>query len=73
MGIGMAPTSDRVNTTEIPSRTSWKQELAPYLEVDRRRSLGQIASVVLPYLASTASTTRTPAISTTAAWARSTR
>ena len=35
----------------IPSRASWKQELAPYLEVDRPRSLGQIASAVLPYLA----------------------
>jgi omega-6 fatty acid desaturase (delta-12 desaturase) len=40
-----------VRTAEIPSRESWKQDLAPYLEVDRRRSLGQIASVVLPYLA----------------------
>ena len=28
----------------------WKQDLAPYLEVDRIRSLGQIGSVVLPYL-----------------------
>ena len=34
----------------IPSRRSWKQDLAPYLEIDRRRSLAQIASVVLPYL-----------------------
>jgi acyl-lipid omega-6 desaturase (Delta-12 desaturase) len=40
-----------VNAVEIPSRASWKQQLTPYLEVDRRRSLGQIASVVLPYLA----------------------
>jgi acyl-lipid omega-6 desaturase (Delta-12 desaturase) len=40
-----------VNAEEIPSRQSWKQDLAPYLEVDRRRSLGQIVSVVLPYLA----------------------
>jgi acyl-lipid omega-6 desaturase (Delta-12 desaturase) len=40
-----------VNTAGIPSRQSWKQDLAPYLEVDRRRSLGQLASVVLPYLA----------------------
>jgi omega-6 fatty acid desaturase (delta-12 desaturase) len=40
-----------VNDTDIPSRESWKQDLAPYLEVDRRRSLGQIGSVVLPYLA----------------------
>jgi acyl-lipid omega-6 desaturase (Delta-12 desaturase) len=40
-----------VNAVGIPSRANWKQQLAPYLEVDRRRSLGQIASVVLPYLA----------------------
>ena len=40
-----------MNTAEIPSRESWKQELAAYLEVDRRRSLGQISSVILPYLA----------------------
>src|SRR4051794_29129788 len=32
-----------------PSR-SWKQDLSAYLAVDRRRSLGQIASGVLPYL-----------------------
>jgi omega-6 fatty acid desaturase (delta-12 desaturase) len=38
-------------STEIPSRATWKQDLAPYLEVDRFRSLGQIASVVIPYLA----------------------
>jgi acyl-lipid omega-6 desaturase (Delta-12 desaturase) len=40
-----------VTTAEIPSRERWKQDLAPYLQVDRLRSLGQIASVVLPYLA----------------------
>ena len=40
-----------MSNTEIPSRESWKQDLAPYLEVDRRRSLGQIASAVVPYLA----------------------
>jgi hypothetical protein len=40
-----------VNIEEIPPRASWKEGLAPYLAVDRRRSLGQIASVVLPYLA----------------------
>jgi omega-6 fatty acid desaturase (delta-12 desaturase) len=40
-----------VTASDIPSRKSWKQDLAPYLEVDRRRSLGQIASVVMPYLA----------------------
>ena len=35
----------------IPSRASWKHALAPYLKVDERRSLGQITSVVFPYLA----------------------
>ena len=40
-----------MDITEIPDRGSWKQDLVPFLEVDRRRSLGQIASVVLPYLA----------------------
>ena len=39
-----------MNTTDTPSRKRWKQDLAPYLEVDRGRSLGQLASVVLPYL-----------------------
>jgi len=34
----------------IPSRGNWKRDLAPYLGVDRRRSLAQIASAVLPYL-----------------------
>jgi acyl-lipid omega-6 desaturase (Delta-12 desaturase) len=45
------PTQGAMSTAEIPRRHSWKQDLAPYLNVDRRRSLGQIASVVLPYLA----------------------
>ncbi|HET9119468.1 MAG TPA: fatty acid desaturase [Solirubrobacterales bacterium] len=36
--------------TEIPDRRGWKRDLAPHLERDERRSLGQIASVVLPYL-----------------------
>jgi acyl-lipid omega-6 desaturase (Delta-12 desaturase) len=40
-----------VNTISVPPRASWKQELSPYLEVDRRRGLRQIAGVVLPYLA----------------------
>jgi omega-6 fatty acid desaturase (delta-12 desaturase) len=40
-----------MENTEIPDRGSWKQDLAPYLGVDTPRSLGQIASVVLPYLA----------------------
>src|SRR5439155_22691415 len=34
-----------------PPPKRWKQDLSPYLEIDARRSLGQIASVVLPYLA----------------------
>jgi omega-6 fatty acid desaturase (delta-12 desaturase) len=38
-------------STEIPPRSSWKHDLAPYLQVDGRRSLGQTASVVVPYLA----------------------
>jgi acyl-lipid omega-6 desaturase (Delta-12 desaturase) len=32
------------------SRRAWKHDLAPYLRVDRARSIAQIASVVLPYL-----------------------
>ena len=40
-----------MNAAQIPPRRSWKQDLTPYLEVDAGRSLGQIASVVLPYLA----------------------
>jgi len=34
-----------------PPRKSWKRDLARYLEIDERRSRGQIASVVVPYLA----------------------
>ena len=41
---------NRVMAADVPQRKSWKQDLAPYLEIDPRRSLGQIASVVLPYL-----------------------
>jgi acyl-lipid omega-6 desaturase (Delta-12 desaturase) len=40
-----------VSSADIPTRKSWKQDLAPYLEIDRGRSLRQIASVVGPYLA----------------------
>src|SRR5882757_1882931 len=40
-----------MDVAEIPSRQSWKRDLAPYLDADTRRSLGQIASVVVPYLA----------------------
>ena len=36
--------------TPIPERKTWKRELAPYLEADDRRSLAQVASVVVPYL-----------------------
>ena len=39
-----------MNAADIPHRRSWKQDLASYLAADRNRSLGQIASVVLPYL-----------------------
>lgn len=35
----------------IPQRNEWKRDLAPYLAIDRRRSLGQIAGVVVPYVA----------------------
>src|SRR3954470_6185481 len=35
----------------IDSRRQWKQDLARYLEPDPARSVGQIASVVVPYLA----------------------
>jgi acyl-lipid omega-6 desaturase (Delta-12 desaturase) len=34
----------------IPERRSWKQDLRPYLRPDGRRGLGQVASVVVPYL-----------------------
>jgi len=40
-----------MDSIEIPSRKTWKQDLAPYLQPDERRSLAQIASVVLPSLA----------------------
>jgi omega-6 fatty acid desaturase (delta-12 desaturase) len=40
-----------VSAIDTPSRRSWKQDLSPYLAVDRGRSLRQLASVVLPYLA----------------------
>ena len=39
-----------VDIAPPPDRRAWKTDLAPYLEVDRARSLGQLASVVLPYL-----------------------
>jgi len=44
------PAAAILKTTDIPARSSWKVDLARYLEVDRRRSLAQIASVLVPYL-----------------------
>ena len=38
-------------TIDIPPRKTWKQDLGPYLEIDRARSLGQLASAIVPYLA----------------------
>ena len=38
------------NADGVPQRTVWKRDLAAYLAIDRGRSLGQIASVVVPYL-----------------------
>jgi omega-6 fatty acid desaturase (delta-12 desaturase) len=40
-----------MESSAFPERRIWKQDLARYLTIDRRRSLGQIASVVVPYLA----------------------
>ena len=37
-------------TSGPPERKRWKRDLRPYLEVDRARSRGQIATVVPPYL-----------------------
>ena len=34
----------------LPDRKVWKKDLARYLEIDERRSLGQLAGVVVPYL-----------------------
>src|SRR3954454_13899519 len=39
-----------MNAEAIPRRKRWKQDLATYLKRDRRRSIGQITSVVVPYL-----------------------
>lgn len=39
-----------MRTADIPSRKGWTQDLVPYVQVDRGRSLAQIASVILPYL-----------------------
>lgn len=48
----MTASSDAsTGTGSIPDRRRWRRDLAPYLEIDERRSRGQIASVVVPYLA----------------------
>jgi acyl-lipid omega-6 desaturase (Delta-12 desaturase) len=41
----------RIRCEERCVTRPWKQDLSRYLEIDERRSLGQIASVVVPYLA----------------------
>jgi omega-6 fatty acid desaturase (delta-12 desaturase) len=38
-------------THPVPNRRVWKRDLTRYLQPDERRSYGQIASVVIPYLA----------------------
>lgn len=38
------------SSTAIPGRQTWRQDLAAYTQPDCRRSLAQIASVVVPYL-----------------------
>jgi omega-6 fatty acid desaturase (delta-12 desaturase) len=38
-------------TEAVPDRKAWRRDLAPYLEIDSRRSLGQIASALVPYIA----------------------
>jgi acyl-lipid omega-6 desaturase (Delta-12 desaturase) len=40
-----------MSAREMPSRTAWKRDLQRYLEIDNARGLGQIAGVVVPYLA----------------------
>ena len=40
-----------MDTAALPQRRTWKKDLARYLEIDRARSVGQLASVVVPYLA----------------------
>jgi omega-6 fatty acid desaturase (delta-12 desaturase) len=39
-----------MDTSQLPQRGTWKRDLSAYLAIDSRRSLGQIASVVLPYV-----------------------
>lgn len=46
----MISTDERTPGAAIPRRGEWKRDLAPYIGADDRRSLVQIAGVVLPYL-----------------------
>src|SRR3954451_2950695 len=39
-----------MNAQDLPGRRAWKKDLSRYLEIDRRRSLAQIAGVALPYI-----------------------
>jgi len=39
-----------MDRTAVADRQRWKRDLAPYLAIDERRSLGQLASVAAPYL-----------------------
>ncbi|MGH2923562.1 MAG: hypothetical protein ACRDKH_05985, partial [Solirubrobacterales bacterium] len=50
ISLSMSPTQSNAEIEGIPRREGWRRDLAPFLEVDRRRSLGQIATVVIPYL-----------------------
>lgn len=40
-----------MSVADVPRRNTWKRDLAPYLKIDRGRSLAQIASAVVPYIA----------------------
>jgi acyl-lipid omega-6 desaturase (Delta-12 desaturase) len=44
-------TSTTAAPPAIPPRAEWRRDLAPHVRPDDRRSLAQIASAVLPYLA----------------------
>src|SRR4051794_2903064 len=38
-------------TEAVPDRKTWRRDLTPYLEIDSRRTAGQIASALVPYTA----------------------
>ena len=42
--------TSHMDTAPLPGRRAWKKDLSTYLAIDSRRSLGQIAGVVLPYI-----------------------